>query len=144
MTDQQIMPVAAPPERRLRGWKAVADELRQSPGQWFEVAQDVPKSMASYLRTRYDLDTRTEGRGSTPSRVQKLYARAHHTSNPGPAGTDLATAALITARSVVEYGEALRHALLESPLAQARDFADELDEFTTALDNLRAAFEIKE
>lgn len=55
-------------------WHAVAEALREDPGEWYLVAESVNPSMGTYLRRRYGLDTRLvknpygDGRSS-------LYAR---------------------------------------------------------------------
>lgn len=81
MTTASAPKKAAPPERQRIDWKAVANTLRASPGEWFLVAEDVSTGVRSRLQRVYQLEVRMTGVDPDTHRAAQLYARAMATTD---------------------------------------------------------------
>lgn len=63
------------PKRKPIRWAPVAEQLREHPGKWFLVAENVSVSLPGHLRTAHGLDARIEGTDPSGRRAERLYAR---------------------------------------------------------------------
>lgn len=62
------------PSKRI-SWRRVAEQLRATPGEWHLIAEDMAASQATYVKNKYQLDTRLVGVSEDGNRAEKFYAR---------------------------------------------------------------------
>lgn len=65
----------APAFKPRISWKKTAAKLRETPGVWHLVAEDVSTGTPTALRRNYGLETRMAGVSEETRRAAKLYAR---------------------------------------------------------------------
>lgn len=85
-SEKAVLRKAQPPAPKPRGkynWDQVADELRDSPGEWFLIAEMGYSGMITHLRNgrikafrqgRWEFESRSEGR-STKNPKWSIYGR---------------------------------------------------------------------
>lgn len=79
---------ASSPRAGTGRWEAITSILRDNPGEWVLVAEDVASSISRYLQRKYGLETRMVGCGKSPRGkhyVSQLFARYPESDEPSPA-----------------------------------------------------------
>ena len=69
----QEPPAATSGKAARRKYDAIVEQLKQRPGQWAVVAENVSPTISAYLKSRYGLETTT--REVKNNRAKAIYAR---------------------------------------------------------------------
>lgn len=66
----------APPAPTKKDWSSITDHLRDNPGQWHLIGDDIAVGVVSYLKRRYGPSIRYRLVGVKDGRAAELYAIA--------------------------------------------------------------------